>query len=98
LEIDLGEMTMLNEYGTVQGRFKGAPFKETHITTLIIEAKDLGIRAKLDDFAIAEPFDLKLCFSYLSYSKLLPQVDSHSLDKSFKVDIDIKPSLGLRMR
>ena len=72
LEVDLGEITMCNEYSIAENRFKGAQFKKLHMTSLILEAKDMGIRSKIDDFAIAEPFDIKMNFTYLSYSKLLP--------------------------
>jgi hypothetical protein len=76
LELDLGEIRIINEKRTDKGRYKSAPFKETFLNTLIIDAKDLGIRYSTDQFAVAEPFDMKVDFSLLSYSPFLPNIDS----------------------
>jgi hypothetical protein len=59
-----------------RNRFKSAPFKDIHITTMILDAKDMGIRFSKNNFLVADPFDLKMEFSYLNYSSLLPQIDS----------------------
>jgi hypothetical protein len=56
---------------------------------MIIDAKDLGIRYNIDQFAVAEPFDLTLKFSYLNYSPLLPNIESSTFDKSFLMELDI---------
>lgn len=47
---------------------------------------------------MVEPFDLLVNFSYLNHSPLLPIIDSHNFDKSFLVELDIKPEISLRLR
>ena len=61
------------------------------MTSIVVNAKDLGLRYSTDDFAVSESFDLKLSFSYLNYSPLLPNIDSGALDKSYLIEINLDP-------
>jgi hypothetical protein len=44
LEMDLGEIKMSNTQRVMTGRFSKAPDKIVYLTSLIIDAKDLGIK------------------------------------------------------
>lgn len=52
------------------------PLKKAYMTTMIIDARDLGIKYNIDQSAVVEPFDLLIDFSYLNHSPLLPIIDS----------------------
>ena len=52
------------------------PLKEAFMTTMVIDAKDLGIKYNVDQSSVVEPFDLLINFSYLNHSPLLPIIDS----------------------
>lgn len=97
MEIDLGEIRITNECRIEKGRFKHDPSKEALLTTLIVDAKDLGMCYSDDLFAVAEPFDMRIDFSSLNYSPLLPRIDSSQLNKSYLVEIEFKPLVSLRL-
>lgn len=64
---------------------------------MIIEGHDLGIKFSKDNFKFAERFDLKVEFTYLNFSNLLPQVNSSCLDKSYAVYLSFNPALNVNM-
>jgi hypothetical protein len=91
LEVDLGEITITYDEEMVTGRFHKAPLKPVLLSTFIIDCKDVSIRYSEDQFIVAPKFDLKLDFSYLCGTHMLHCIDSHQLDKSFKVEMAFSP-------
>ncbi len=97
-EIDLGEIRMTNLYHSQKGRFHSCPEKEVHLTSLLIDAKDLSMKYSLDGFLVTNPFDLSVDFAYLSYSPFLGNIDSTCFDKSYSVGMQMKPMFTINLR
>lgn len=98
LEVDLGEITITYDEAMIPSRFNKVPKKTVLQSTFIIDCKDVSIRYSVDQFIVAPKFDLKLDFSYLSGTNMLHCIDSHQLDKSFRVKMMFAPQLHLKLR
>jgi hypothetical protein len=72
--------------------------KELIVSSFIIDCKDLGLKNGRDNFELSKPFNLRINFSYLGATPLLPRIDSHELDKSFFVHIDFMEEINLILR
>jgi hypothetical protein len=97
IEMDLGEMTIGFTESFDEGRFSKYPKKRVMTRTMIIDAKDMGIRMLPENVVMAEPFNMIIKITNPAFSPEIEKINTLEFDKSGLIEITFSTKLTLNL-